>query len=139
VEHERLRDEHERLRDEQGVGLQETIARLRTQRRSSGDPSNKAGYQAGTEWTLRCADYSEIKWFTEKMAPRVRDGESAHDIIRQDRQGLYGLMNPTEALAADWNVDGFWQGFLTAVLDIWAQIGDAVEADGVETGPGEDR
>jgi len=121
--------ENRRVIQEHKVGLQEAVARLRAERLESDDRSRKEGYETGAAWVLKSASYEEIKWLTGEVAPRVEGGESAKDIVGNERQEVYDLMPPLASLAQLIDPDTFWKGFLQAVLDIWAQIKDAVEGD----------
>jgi len=73
--------------------------------------------------------YEEIKWLTGEVAGRVERGESPDDIVEEERRELYQLMPHTEALAQLLDPREFWDGFLLAVIDMWAQIREAVEQD----------
>jgi len=129
---ERLQQEVETLRimREAKPGLREAVHRLRAERFNDDGRSRTKGYQAGVTWVLRDAPYAEIKWVTEVVAPRVEGGERACDIVAAERPVLHDQQTePTEALADLRDLHVFWEGFLKAVLDLWAEIEDAVDGD----------
>jgi len=136
---ERLWQEVENMRvaTERKAELQEVVARLRDQRVKDAVASMKAvsaasakeGYEEGSKWAMQSASYSQIKWLTGVVAPRVEAGERPCDIVEEERRDVYALMPSQEALAQLIEPHDFWVAFLRAVLDLWAQIGDAVEGD----------
>ena len=136
---ERLRQEVEALRaaQERKAEQQDAVLRLRAERLESVEAAKKTrsslsrreGYEIGTSWVLRSASYSEIKWLTGVVAPRVEAGERPCDIVASERSELHLLMPPMESLAQLIDPREFWDGFLQAVIDMWAQIRDAVEQD----------
>ncbi len=124
--------EAERLREEYSHGLSEAVSRLRSQRLASDEASAKRGYHDGATWILRDGDYADIKWFTNELAPRVEEGGRACDVVSEERSDLEAQQTQLmDALAEERDPHEYWAGFLQAVLDIWAQIEDAVDGDDV--------
>ena len=122
--------ETERLLEEHSQGLHEAISRLRAQRLEADADSKKAGYRSGATWILRDATYADTKWFTQEVASRAEEGERACDIIASERPDMDPEQSdPLTALGNGHDPFEFWTGFLQAVLDIWAQIEDAVDGD----------
>ncbi len=128
--------ETRRVTREQSQHLQDAVARLRAQRLASDDRSQKEGRETGTRWALQSASYEEIKWLTGSVTARMEEGERACDIIDEERQEFMALMPALLTLAQLIDPHEFWLGFVRAVLDIWAQIEDAVDGDDVHVGGG---
>jgi len=112
------------------ASMRDAVARLRAQRLASDADHKKAGREAGATWTLGDATYHEIKWFIDEVGPRVEEGERAYDIVVKERPDMDPEQSdPLTALGEGRDPDEFWAGFLKAVIDVWGEIGDAVDGD----------